>query len=312
MNYLDIAKDVFDIEQAGLVAVKEQLDDNFVNCIEAIYQSEGRVIVTGMGKSGLVAKKIAATLASTGTSSFFIHPAEAYHGDLGMIRPNDIILALSYSGETDEVAKLLNFFQENKNPIIAMTGNPKSTLATHSTWHLNIGVPKEACPLALAPTTSTTVSLAMGDSLAVALMKKRDFKPENFAKFHPGGSLGRKLLTRVEDLMKTEDLPILSLEDGLDQAIGVISAGRFGVGVVLEKQKIAGVLTDGDIRRALEQYGPEAIRMKVSKLFTQNPLTINASEKIMIAEQLMQEKKVSVLVVVRDNEFCGLLHRYDL
>ena len=258
MSYLKVAQSVFDVEIAGLKEVQKHLPANFDEIIEMIVKAKGRCVITGMGKSGLVGKKISATMASTGTRSFFMHPGEAYHGDLGMIHSEDIILAISNSGETEEVIKLLPFFKENKNIVIAMTGKENSTLTKHSDYFLNIGVSKEACPLELAPTTSTTVTLAMGDALAVALMKARNFKAENFAKFHPGGSLGRKLLTKVSDVMKNKNLPVLASNMVFDEVLSVISSGMLGIGVLLEGQKIIGVISDGDIRRVLKEKKEQA------------------------------------------------------
>ncbi|HID00026.1 MAG TPA: KpsF/GutQ family sugar-phosphate isomerase, partial [Piscirickettsiaceae bacterium] len=208
MKYQQSAKRVFDIEAAAIANLKTLLNDDFDGAVEAILNSSGRVVICGMGKSGLIGKKIMATLASTGTPSFFMHPGEAFHGDLGMVAPDDIFVAISNSGETEEVIRLLPFLKDNGNTIIAMTGNPASTLAKNADFHLNIAVPQEACPHQLAPTSSTTATLVMGDALAVALMEARNFQPQDFARFHPGGSLGRKLLTKVRHEMKTDNLPL--------------------------------------------------------------------------------------------------------
>ena len=238
MNYLEEANNVFNIEINGMKEVQGKLNDSFNSIISTILSAEGRCVVTGMGKSGLIGKKITATLASTGTRAFFMHPGEAYHGDLGMIHSGDVVLAISNSGETEEVIKLLPFFKENKNIVVALAGKEDSTLVKHSNYFIDIGVSKEACPLELAPTTSTTVTLAMGDAIAIALMKARNFKAENFAKFHPGGSLGRKLLTKVSDVMKTENLPVLTPDDDFDKILSVISNARLGVGVILDNGAI--------------------------------------------------------------------------
>lgn len=313
MNYLDIAKDVFETEIQGLLEVKNNLDENFNKAVEIILKSKGRVVVTGMGKSGLVGKKMVATLASTGTPSFFLHPGEAYHGDLGMIQQEDVIIAISNSGETDELIRLISFFKDNKNTILAMTGRKASTLEKHSDLHLSIAISKEACPLELAPTTSTTVTLAYGDALAIALMQARDFKPENFARFHPGGSLGRKLLVKVKDLMKSKDLPIISLEDNFETIISTITQGRLGVCVVVGPQKeVLGVITDGDVRRLLQKEKANAINAKACDFYTKGPQTIDADEKIIVAEKMMQDKKISTLVVTKNNKLEGILHLYDM
>lgn len=312
MTHIEKAKQVFDIEIDGLNFVKNNLDENFNKAVDLILNSEGRVVITGMGKSGLVGKKIAATMASTGTRAFFIHPGEAYHGDLGMIDPSDIVLAISNSGETEEVIKLISFFQENKNNVIALTGKENSTLAKYTDLFLNIAIEKEACPLELAPTTSTTVTMAMGDALSIALMHARNFQAENFAKFHPGGSLGRKLLVKVKDVMKTNDLPILSLDKTFTETISIISNGRLGVGVVLENDNVLGVITDGDIRRLLEKEKAKAIDLCAKDFYTKSPKSIDSEEKIAKAESIMQEAKITTLIVKENNKFVGILHRYDL
>ena len=312
MNYQEDAKKVIQTEIEGLQALASRIDGEFDKVVKAILDSKARVVVTGMGKSGLVGKKIAATLASTGTPTFFMHPGEAYHGDLGMIAPEDIVLAISNSGETEEIIRLLSFFKDNKNVTVAMTGKANSTLAKHCHFFLDIGVPKEACPLALAPTTSTTVTMALGDALAVALMNARDFKEENFARFHPGGSLGRKLLTRVRDVMRTENLPLLKEDMKFDEIISIISNGFLGLGVLLDGDKVKGVITDGDIRRALQEKKHSALDLTAADFITKKPLSIGADEKILVAGELMQERKITALLVEHDERFCGVLHLYDL
>ena len=219
MNFSDIARSVFSVEAKAVSALSDNLSTDFDDAVSAILSSEGKTIVCGMGKSGIIGKKIAATLASTGTPSFFMHPGEAYHGDLGMVSPDDVFIAISNSGETEEVVKLIPFLKDNGNVLIAMTGNPDSTLAKAANYHLNVGVEEEACPLQLAPTSSTTATLAMGDALAVTLMKARDFKPENFARFHPGGSLGRRLLSRVENEMVSDNLPVIQPDASVAEVI---------------------------------------------------------------------------------------------
>lgn len=312
MNYKELAQEVFKIEKDSLDEVSKKLTDEFGDIINVIVKSGGRCVITGMGKSGLVGTKIAATFASTGTKSFFMHPGEAYHGDLGMIHSDDTIIAISNSGETEEIIKLIPFFKENGNVIIGLSGNSKSTLANHSDYFIDIGVSKEACPLALAPTSSTTVTMAMGDALAVALMKARNFKAENFARFHPGGSLGRKLLTKVSDVMKKSDLPILTPDLLFEDVISIISNGRLGLGVVLKGGDILGVISDGDIRRALKEKKADALKLKASEFLTSNPQKIESNEKIVVAEELMQARKITTLVVVDNGEFVGILHRYDI
>ncbi len=312
MDYLKIANEVFSNEINGIKQVQTQLGPDFNQAVDLILNSKGRLVVTGMGKSGLVGKKIVATLASTGTRSFFMHPGEAYHGDLGMIHEHDVVLAISNSGESEEVVKLLSFFKDNGNKIIAMAGRAQSTLVKHSDLHLDIKIEKEACPLELAPTTSTTVTMIMGDALAVALMQARGFKAENFARFHPGGSLGRKLLTKVSDLMKKEDLPVVNPETDFDGILNIISQGRLGIGVILENDTLKGVITDGDIRRALKEKKSEALNMTAKDFGYKTPYTVQAGDKIVVAEELMQEKKISTLIVLEGEKFVGVLQRYDI
>lgn len=312
MDYQEIAQEVIEIEMNGLAEVKAKISQDFNSIIECILAAPGRCVITGMGKSGLIARKISATLASTGTKSYFIHPGEAYHGDLGMIHSGDTVVAISNSGETEEVIKLLPFFKENGNKVIAMTSKKSSTLAKHSDFILDIGISKEACPLELAPTTSTTVTLALGDALAVALMKARNFQAENFARFHPGGNLGRKLLTKVSDIMKVDNLPVLNGEMVFDEIISVISNGRLGMGVLIENDKITAVITDGDIRRLLKVEREKALQFKASDFGSQGPVTVDPDLKIIHAEEIMQEKKISALLVAKDNELLGILHRYDI
>jgi arabinose-5-phosphate isomerase len=312
MDYKTIAQEVFDIEINGMREVADKINGDFEKTVDAILATKGRVVVTGMGKSGLVGKKMAATLASTGTPTFFMHPGEAYHGDLGMINPADVIIAISNSGETEELIRLISFFKDNNNIVVAMTGKSESTLAKHANYFLDIGISKEACPLELAPTTSTTVTMSLGDALAVALMKARDFKAENFARFHPGGSLGRKLLVKVKDVMKTENLPIIQMNTTFDEVISIISGGLLGIGVVLDGDKLAGVITDGDIRRVLQKEGANALNKKATDFFTPNPITIDKNEKIIKADEIMQDKKVTALIAVDGNQFAGVLHLYDL
>lgn len=312
MEHLKNANEVFDIEIDGLKEVKNKLNANFTKAVETIQVAKGRVVITGMGKSGLIGQKMAATFASTGTPSFFMHPGEAYHGDLGMIASNDVIIAISNSGETEELIRLMSFFKDNKNSVIAMTGKADSTLAKYADIFIDIGISKEACPLKLAPTTSTTVTLAMGDALAIALMKANNFKEENFARFHPGGSLGRKLLVKVKDVMKTESLPLLNKEMNFSDIISVISSGRLGIGVLVENDKPIGVITDGDIRRVLQKEKEKALSLTAKDFYTANPKTMNAHAKIVEAETLMNEKKITTLIIEDEGKFAGILHLYDI
>lgn len=313
MEIKKLAQEVFEIEAKEIANLSHRLTDDFEKSINAILESSGKLIVSGMGKSGIIGKKIAATLASTGTPSFFLHPGEAYHGDLGMIEENDIVLLISNSGETDEVLKLIPFLKHQKNCTISMSGNNDSTLAKNTNYHLNIAVEKEACPLFLAPTSSTTATLVMGDALAVTLMKLRDFKEENFAKFHPGGSLGRRLLTTVGDVMKKHELPITNSNATIKEVIQRITEGKLGLVVVTDENRINGVITDGDIRRTMESKEKEFFGLLAKDLMSLNPKVIDESEKLITASAIMSENKINSLLVVNAmNDFVGVVQMYDL
>jgi arabinose-5-phosphate isomerase len=307
MSYIDFAKEVFDIESKAILGLSALLDENFTQSIEAILESQGRVIICGMGKSGIIGKKITATLASTGTPCFFMHPGEAYHGDLGMVTPADLFLALSNSGETDEVVKLIPFLKDNKNVLISMTGSPNSTLARASDFHLNVKVDKEACPLSLAPTSSTTAALAMGDAIAVTLMKVRNFQPENFAKFHPGGSLGRRLLQRVENEMVSDNLPFVESGAGVLELIGSITTG--GLGLCIIDSEGRGVITDGDIRRAIETYGDSLFTVMAKDIMCKEPTTVHVGTRMEDALSLMEARKITSLLVTDGTSIVGVVKK---
>lgn len=314
MNKINqFAKEVIEIESREISKLSNLLTDDFENAINSILNSKGKFIISGMGKSGIIGKKIAATLASTGTPSFFLHPGEAYHGDLGMVEKEDVLLLISNSGETDEVLKLIPFLKNQGNITISMTGNINSTLAINTNFHINISVDEEACPLQLAPTSSTTATLVMGDAIAVALMKLRGFKDENFAKFHPGGSLGRRLLTKVEDVMKKDALPIVEKTDTIKNIINTITTGKVGLAIVLDNGEICGVITDGDIRRAMENREESFFNLKSLDIMSNNPYRIKLNEKLINAHELMSEKKVNTLVVI-DNEdkLAGIIQLFDI
>ncbi|HWZ14386.1 MAG TPA: KpsF/GutQ family sugar-phosphate isomerase [Mucilaginibacter sp.] len=291
-----IAKRVFNIEIESLQFVADAIDDEFSKVVEVILNTNGKVIVIGIGKSGIIGKKIAATLASTGTPSFFLHPGEAFHGDLGMVGANDMVILISYSGETDEVLKLIPFLTWNKNTIIGITGNPNSTVAKNSHYHLNINIKNEACPLALAPTSSTTAALVMGDALAVALMESRQFQQEDFARFHPGGSLGRKLLIRVKDLMRTDNLPFINENSSFTELLLRMSEGRLGMVIVGDTGHVKGIITDGDLRRALLR-NPDTSKLIITQMMTATPVFIEEDEFINQAEQVMMDKKITTVLV---------------
>ncbi len=284
------------------------LAKSFYDAVEGILKSAGRVILCGMGKSGIIARKITATLSSTGTPSLFMHPGEAYHGDLGMVTPADVFVAISNSGETEELLKIISFLQDNGNFLIAMTGNPKSTLAKASHCHLDIAVDEEACPLQLAPTSSTTATLAMGDALAVVLMKARDFQPENFARFHPGGSLGRRLLRRVEDEMTKTNLPFVRETDNFTKVIDTMTRGVLGL-VIVQRESGLGLITDGDIRRALEKHGKQVFDKTASYLMSNDPIVVPLGTRVSDAIALMDNRKITSLLVENGSKIVGIFKK---
>ena len=294
------------------MGLTDQLDENFDEAVRLMYDCKGKVIVTGVGKSGHIGAKIAATLSSTGTPSFFINPLDVFHGDLGVMTPDDVVLAISNSGQTDELLRFIPMVLQMHIPIIGMSGHPDSLLAKYSTCHLNVGVEKEACPLNLAPTSSTMAQLAMGDALAIALIEKRNFQPRDFAQFHPGGELGKRLLTTAQDVMRTEDMPILPPEMHLGEAIILVSKGKLGLGIAMVNDKIEGLITDGDIRRAMEKWQAEFFDRTVSDIMTRTPKTVKADTKITEIQKIMNKYKVhSVLVVDDDNHLLGVVDHYS-
>jgi len=313
MNINDIAKEVFEIESNEIAKLSNLLTDDFSDAIHAVINTKGKFIISGMGKSGIIGKKIAATLASTGTPSFFLHPGEAYHGDLGMIEKDDIILLISNSGETDEVLKLIPFLKSQENIVIAMSGKPNSTLAENSNYHLNISIDKEACPLQLAPMSSTTATLVMGDAIAASLMRLRDFKDENFALFHPGGSLGRRLLTKIKDVMKKDNLPTCNEDTIAKDIIHTITDGKCGLVVVTQLNKIKGIITDGDIRRVMESQEENFFKLSAKDIMTTSAKLIHEDSKLVEASDMMSENKINSLVVITENnELSGIVQMYDL
>lgn len=302
----------FKDEAAAILDLIPQLTDDFDKAIDLIYHSKGRLIVTGVGKSGHIGTKIAATLASTGTPSFFVNPLDAYHGDLGMFTPYDVVLAISYSGNTDELLRFIPLLLERHIPIIGMSGNPNSLLGQYSDCHLNVAVKREACPLNLAPTSSTTATLAMGDAIACALMEVRHFKASDFAKFHPGGSLGKRLLSKVKDYMVSTNLPVVLLDSKVSDTIIEISKTKQGIAVAVDDGKIAGVVTDGDVRRAMQNKQDEFFSLTVKDIMSTNPKTINESAKLSDAEMLMRKYNIHSLVVVNnDNRLVGIIDSFS-
>lgn len=299
MNHLDSAKETLNLYAQQIITLNHRLSEEFNEVVNMILACQGRVVVGGIGKSGLVGKKMVATFASTGTPSFFLHPTEAFHGDLGMLKPIDMVILISNSGETDDVNKLIPSLKNFGNKIIAMTGNPYSTLGRNADVILNIGVEREACLNNLAPTSSTLVTMALGDALAIALMKARDFRPEDFARYHPGGSLGRKLLNRVRDVM-VRKVPTASLDTTFTECLSVMNEGRMGVEVIMQDDKLEGIITDGDIRRTLAKFGAESLNKTADEIMTRNPKTINDTEFLAKAEDLMKELKIHSLIAVND------------
>jgi arabinose-5-phosphate isomerase len=309
---LEQAKSVISEEIAALQLMSKRLNEQFVTAIDLIMNTTGRLVVIGMGKSGLIGQKIVATMASTGTPAFSVHPGEAFHGDLGMIKPDDVALLISNSGETDEVIRILPFLKYQGNRIIAMTGKMNSTLAQHAHAVLDISVEKEACPNNLAPTSSTTNTLVMGDALAVVLSINKNFQPEDFALFHPGGSLGRKLLTKVGDVMHKDNLPFCTPTSSFRDVLQTITAGRLGVALVCNnQQQLVGIITDGDVRRAYDK-SDDVKQLTAQEMMTTSPVTIDVNERFADAEALMHRTKIYSLVVTDTDKVVGVLQIYDM
>ena len=312
-DFISIGKKVLDIESAAITKLKNQLDNNFDTACQLCLGCSGKIIVMGIGKSGHIADKLAATLASTGTPSFFVHPGEASHGDLGMISKSDIVLAISNSGKTEEIVSLLPILKNMGIKIISMTGHENSTIATGSDVHIDVGVEEEACPMNLSPTASTTAALAMGDAIAVALLEKRGFSVEDFAKSHPGGSIGKKLLLLVQDIMHTEEkIPIVLQEHKL--ALGLIEMTEKALGMTAitnEKEELVGIFTDGDLRRTLEA-NVDIQTTLMSEVMTKNCITVKPNLLAVKAVEIIQDNKITSLVVVEENKIVGALNIHDL
>ncbi|SHI78213.1 arabinose-5-phosphate isomerase [Malonomonas rubra DSM 5091] len=313
---IETAKKVLQIEADAVLALQSRLDGDFTQAVEMILACQGKVVVTGMGKSGLICQKIAATMASTGTPTFFLHPAEGIHGDLGMLAKGDVVIAISNSGETEEVCRILPVIKRMGLPLVAMSGNPNSTLAIAGDVHLDISVAEEACPLGLAPTASTTATLAMGDALAVALLEQRGFKEEDFALFHPGGALGKKLLLRVEDLMHVDNqIPLVAPEMLLRDALFEITSKQLGItGIVAADGQLLGVFTDGDLRRIMEK-GLDSLQLPISEVMTTSPKRILRRNLAAKALQIMEKHSITSLFVFDDDESqvpVGIVHLHDL
>ncbi|MCL0071125.1 KpsF/GutQ family sugar-phosphate isomerase [Thermodesulfovibrionales bacterium] len=311
----EIGKKVLKIEADAVSAMAERLDSHFESAVDIISRSRGRMVVTGIGKSGLVGKKVAATLSSTGTPAFFLHPAEASHGDIGMVTSDDIIIFVSNSGETEELIRLIPVLKRFNVGMISMTGNHNSTLSKAADVTLDVSVKEEACPLGIVPTASTTAALAMGDAIAVALLVKRGLKKEDFALFHPGGNLGKKLLIKVEDLMHSGDaLPVILPDEEMARAIIEISSKKLGTTIVADTEnRILGIITDGDLRRGIERWGKKFFDMKAAEVMTENPKTVSKDELAVKALSIMENYSIASLVVPDvDTKAKGIIHIYDI
>lgn len=313
-NYLrELGLKVIDIEAQAVANLKTRIDTSYAEACRLLLDCQGRVILIGMGKSGHIASKIASTLASTGTASYFVHPAEANHGDLGMLARGDVVIAISNSGETEEILTLLPIIKLLDIPIIALSGNKQSTLANYATVHLDISVAKEACPLGLAPTSSTTVALVMGDALAISLLEARGFKEKDFARYHPGGSLGRRLLLQIKNIMHTGDqLPKVHMDCLLSEALLEITKKSLGMTTVIDAENnLCGIFTDGDLRRAID-HNVDIHKTAIKKLMTKKCRTIQKDNLAAEALQIMEEYKITSLVVVEDKMPIGVVHLHDL
>jgi len=313
-DYIAIAKETLQIEAQTLLEAGERLDEGIEKAVEAILGCRGKLVVTGVGKSGLIGAKMAATFASTGTPSFFLHPTEALHGDLGMVGKDDVVLAISYSGESEELSSILPHIKRFDIPLVGMTRNSASTLGRYSDIVIEVNVEKEACPLDIAPTSSTTLTLALGDALAVCLMKARNFKKEDLASFHPGGALGRKLFVKVSDLMRSEDLPIVDENMPIRQTIVTISEGRLGTALLIDKEeRLTGLISDGDIRRALmqEDFSLDAPSKRYA---TMDPMVVDDSTMLASdALVFLEEHKIQLLAIVdKQKHIQGVLHLHTL
>ena len=309
---IDIARQVIDDEVKALVGLKDYIDENFQKIVDVIYKCKGRLILTGIGKSGHISKKISATLSSTGTSSFFMHSTEAFHGDLGMIQSDDIVVAISYSGETEDLLKTIPIIKKLGCSVIGVSGNDKSTLSKISDYHQLIKVEKEACPLDLAPTSSATATLVWGDALAISLMNKKDFKPEDFAKSHPGGTLGKRLLLSAQDVMMSGDeIPIIDYDELSKDVIKIISEKGMGVTFVKDQDKVIGLITDGDIRRAIDKSN-YFFDMTAQDFMSKNFVSVTPTDLASECLKIMAEKKIGCLAVMQEERLVGIINQKDL
>ena len=308
----DTAIQCFKDEAQALLDLIPQLDAGFDKAINLILGCKGKVLITGVGKSGHIGAKIAATLSSTGTPSFYVNPLDLYHGDLGVIDNDDVVIAISNSGYTDELLRIVPSLHERDIPIIGMSGNPKSLLAQNSAAHLNIAVKHEADPLNLAPTSSTTATLAMGDAIACCLVKARGFKEVDFAQFHPGGMLGKRLLTKASDVMHTQELPVVTSDTPLPEAVSIVSEGRLGICIAIDDDRINGIITDGDIRRAMQHSKAEFFNLKVGDVMTRHPKTVPPTMKIVDIDNILNKNKIHCVLVADDqNRLLGVVDSFS-
>ncbi|MDO4949346.1 MAG: KpsF/GutQ family sugar-phosphate isomerase [Bacteroidales bacterium] len=306
------ARQSLTLEAEAIMGIIPQLDEQFDKAVDLMYRCTGKVVITGVGKSGHIGAKIAATLSSTGTPAFFMQTLDAFHGDLGMIAPGDVVLMISYSGQTDELLRVVPFIEHRHIPIISITGNAQSLLARHSTCHIMASVEREACPLNLAPTSSVIAALAVGDALACALIELRHFRPNDFAQFHPGGSLGRRLLTKAKDVMRTTDLPVISPTMLLGDVVIHISEGKIGLCVIVEDGKIQGIVTDGDIRRAMQHNRHRFFDTPVSAVMTRTPKCVPPDMRIIDVQDLMNRNEIHAVLVVDENgSLVGIVESFN-
>ncbi|MCM1109074.1 MAG: KpsF/GutQ family sugar-phosphate isomerase [Clostridium sp.] len=308
----EVAEKCFRDEAQAVLNLIPLLDENFDNTVELIHRCRGKVIITGVGKSGHIGAKMAATLSSTGTPAFFINPLDVFHGDLGVITSDDVVVAISNSGQTDELLRFVPYLLEHHIPLIGISGHPDSLLGKYATYHLNVRVEHEACPLNLAPTSSTTATLAMGDALACALMEVRNFRATDFAQFHPGGSLGKRLLTTARDVMRSNDLPVISPDMKLGEAIIHVSKGKLGLCVAVEDGRIAGLITDGDVRRAMESLQDKFFNVPVGQVMTRSPKCVSPTTKIEQIQGIMHRNKIhTVLVADESGRLLGVVDHFS-
>ncbi|MBQ7181244.1 MAG: KpsF/GutQ family sugar-phosphate isomerase [Bacteroidaceae bacterium] len=310
-SYIEVAKKCLEDEARAIMSLIPQLDEQFDEAVKLIMACRGKVILTGVGKSGHIAAKIAATLSSTGTPAFYINPLDVFHGDLGVMTSDDVVIGISNSGQTDELLRFVPFLLESKIPLIGISGNADSLLARNATIHLTVKVEQEACPLNLAPTSSTTATLAMGDALACALIEARQFRERDFARFHPGGSLGRRLRVTAGDVMRTDDLPVIPPEMKLGEAIIHVSFGKLGLCVAIDAGRIVGIITDGDVRRAMEKLQERFFNVQVQEVMTRTPVCVSPETKVSEILRILHERKIhAVLVVNEQHELLGVVDNF--